>query len=300
MGVYGDAKEAASVHLDSAKSNISSRYGRFKDWGDNTYMSSMAYLENLRNRKKSSKEEQDDKGETSDDWLPDIKSHLDSKFIDLTDALYDAMAPESEDGKVKKRLKGARERARGALGKMSKGLSSSFNRTKSRIASVLTLGAKKVTDIYVEGERRPALEARKLASGDYRDQDTGKIVKRLKDIKGVVVDREGNVVLTQEDVDKGLTGPNGKDAPKSLVRKLFNYMTLPTRVLAKGVSTVLTGALKGLSKLKAKFTISDIYVGGETTPRLRAKDLKAGNYLVKETGRIVRKNRRHKRNSIRL
>ncbi|MFE3952414.1 hypothetical protein ACFX2L_24440, partial [Escherichia coli] len=59
-------------------------------------------------------------------------------------------------------------------------------------------------DIYVKGESQPRILAAKLRQGLYFDEATGKAVKRMKDIKGPLVDADGNIVISNEDIEKGL------------------------------------------------------------------------------------------------
>ena len=79
----------------------------------------------------------------------------------------------------------------------------------------------------------PALEARKLKLGLYRDQATGKIIKTIEDVKGAVVDWKGNVVLSLEDIDAGVFGPEGKEKKKSMLGKVLSLATSPYRLMFK-------------------------------------------------------------------
>ena len=146
------------------------------------------------------------------------------------------------------------------------------------------------TDIYIKGSNRPALEAKKLKAGEYFDEETLNVIKKLKDIKGQVLDNEGNVVLTHEDIDKGLTTASGDDLKVGLVRKLVGYSLAPTKLLIKGLGALGKFAGSKLGILKdPKNRVSDIYLKGiDDVPLLYAKDLRAGMYSDKATGAIVK------------
>lgn len=67
-----------------------------------------------------------------------------------------------------------------------------------------------IGDVYVKGRLRPVLLARDIKAGLYRDRKTDKVIESIDDIHGDVIDVDGNVVLTQEDYDAGLTDHQGK------------------------------------------------------------------------------------------
>lgn len=71
---------------------------------------------------------------------------------------------------------------------------------------------RKIPDLYtIDNQEEPILRANIAAAGFYIDAKTQKQVKRISDIKGTIVDLEGNVILTQSDLNKGLYTKNGKE-----------------------------------------------------------------------------------------
>ena len=91
-------------------------------------------------------------------------------------------------------------------------------------------------DIYAKGMSSPAIRANLLKMGYYKDQITGDVIKSIKDIKGAVVDAEGNVVISLEDIANGLLDKHGVE------------IKLPTEKIlafAKGVLSKGFGRLKG-------------------------------------------------------
>src|SRR5699024_10689595 len=116
----------------------------------------------------------------------------------------------------------------------------------------------------------------KLRQGLYFDEATGKAVKRMKDIKGPLVDADGNIVISNEDIEKGLVTRAGRafenSGLKAWAREGLNGITtvlsLP-RMLKRGAVEIY----KQLDKTP------DVYVKGESTPRLLSMVLAAGGYF---------------------
>lgn len=143
----------------------------------------------------------------------------------------------------------------------------------------------KYSDIYVKGNpRHPILLARDLRAGIYRDKISGKVIRRIKDIVGPVVDSEGNEVLTVEDINKGLYDIQGKPILKNLANKVIGFygaMLTPFVTVAK----IANWTLKKTFGLATRDR--DVYVLGETSPRLLARVLQAGGYRSSVTGKPI-------------
>jgi hypothetical protein len=124
------------------------------------------------------------------------------------------------------------------------------------------------TDIYVGGEDKPRLYANKMRMGQYVLADNPKqVVHKASDIKGPVKDLEsGNIVLTKEDLDRGIFNSLGHNLTRTIRgawKLTVGLAKLPFTVgkfawdvgtgLLKGAGTLLTGGLKGLAnKLRGK------------------------------------------------
>lgn len=65
-------------------------------------------------------------------------------------------------------------------------------------------------DLYVKGNKVPVLRANLLKLGYYFDQQTGKPIFSIDDIKGPVVDKFGKIVLSLEDIATGIVDEYGK------------------------------------------------------------------------------------------
>lgn len=137
-----------------------------------------------------------------------------------------------------------------------------------------------ITDVRDAGGRL-VLEARKMRAGEYFDQATGKVIHSLKDIKGVVVDRLGNVVLTKAEYDAGIFNTQGKriiltglDWAKSVGEWAKDFIPAPGRAIGRAWNMLS-------QQLENRRLVRDIYVAGELDkPRLYAIRIKAGKYFV--------------------
>lgn len=140
-------------------------------------------------------------------------------------------------------------------------------------------------DIYVKGESQPRILAAKLRQGLYFDETTGKAVKRMKDIKGPLVDADGNIVISAEDIEKGLITRAGRAFENSGLKAW-------AREGINGITTVLSlpRLLKrGAVELYKHFDKTpDVYVTGESTPRLLSLVMAAGGYFRKSDGKVIK------------
>lgn len=152
-----------------------------------------------------------------------------------------------------------------------------------------------VTDVYVKGRSSPALKKAEMEAGHYVDQTTKKVIRTLKDIKGAVVDLQGNVIITQEEFDEGLYAiRNGR------MQRILSAVGRGILALGKGSIGLMTKpyvwAAKGawgLTKMTAtaifgKSALQDVYVVGEKTPRLLAAVIAAGGYY-NEDGSVIKR-----------
>lgn len=149
----------------------------------------------------------------------------------------------------------------------------------------------RLTDVYVNGDTEIRLKKKDITKGHYFDGVSGKVIEKLGDIQGRVLDHDGNEVITDEEFERGLyilergtmrsLLKNGFGVAGSLTSGIFKtsamVMSLPFKVM-KGVGWVGKKTLGALFKKRGGLT-RDVYVGDEQTPRLLAVMLKAGQYL---------------------
>lgn len=196
------------------------------------------------------------------------------------------------------------KRARGLAGTAGKGLMNYYGKIFSgtgsliggaqrlaggamtRAGDFLGKGKDRLKDVYVKGSYQPALLASKLRAGEYKDQVTGEVITRLEDLKklkGSVVDLEGNVVLSIQDVAKGIFTNDGKfnlRGGMEFVSKMYGRLFSPVKLLTDG----LRGGFKAAKDYVQR--IRDVYIKGEDKPRLLATVMRNGGYVNKD-GKVI-------------
>lgn len=127
-----------------------------------------------------------------------------------------------------------------------------------------------------------------LKAGRYIDQKTGEVIRKLSDIKGAVWDTINQTqVLTEEQALSGLftaTGQKIKTHALGLIGRagsLLKAIVFPKLGLTRMASGLLGKGKAYLNRLP------DVYVQGETTPRLYASKMMKGDYYQISTGKRV-------------
>lgn len=148
------------------------------------------------------------------------------------------------------------------------------------------LGSKK-KDVYVKGSRTPALLAKYISVGEYVDVNTGKTISSVDDISGEVKDSLGNTVLTAEEFAQGLSvidPGSGSGALKLITSPIKTILALPTEMVKASIAIpkFVLGQINSLWNRPF-----DVYVAGETNPRLRASIFKNGGYRSRNTGKLI-------------
>jgi len=151
----------------------------------------------------------------------------------------------------------------------------------------------RIDDVYVLGMPDPVLTAEKIRQGYYINRYSKKPINSIDDIKGAVEDREGNVVLTDEDYEKGLYLKDGTLIRRSgLVYNLGRFTNWYFGGYYRNLWKLLKKTGRGVKKVAGKvgsflLGVPDVYVPGEDTPRLLARMLRRGMYLSSKTGKRI-------------
>ena len=250
-------------------------------------------------------------------WLDELKQHLDQK----TEMLIQAMASIDTRGVLGKTFDTLRSGAAsvgsnlmGFYGKTFSGIGSIFKGAGKGAGNLLggLFGKREkssdhtVADIYLEGVEEPIILARDLKRGLYADLESGEPIYSFEDIDGAVVDSDGSVVITTEDVKQGRIYVATEEGTRPITdflkggasllgkgaRGLFGGYWNAARSIQSGIFTAVKkvgGFLPGLLFGKEKEKVAkDVYVKGESEPRLRAVIMKTGGYLSAETEEPVR------------
>lgn len=157
----------------------------------------------------------------------------------------------------------------------------------------------KVHDIYIEGQKSPILKRLAWVDPGYFDKQTNKRLKTPDQITGTVVDSRGNTVVTTEQLlyDQFYTVDNGKVTPFKFLgmqegNRRFDTIDQKLDMIrdSKRYKEIME-RYKGYSDTAKKYLKDeaiDCYVRDDlTTPKLRAADFKAGNYIDKNTGNVL-------------
>jgi flagellum-specific peptidoglycan hydrolase FlgJ len=156
-----------------------------------------------------------------------------------------------------------------------------------------------IGDIYVKGEMSPRITKIQLIRGSYIDRNTGRRVKKFKDITGDVVDNENNIILAADEIPNAYVSIG---AIKKTV-SLASYVTVKAFDLGlnvlSGATNIYTASLKaGWNVLKFGFkktkdflnapVAQDVYVAGVRGPVITAKLTKLGHYIDVNTGKYIK------------
>ena len=148
-------------------------------------------------------------------------------------------------------------------------------------------GEGRARDVYKVGYRQPILYGALLDQGEYFSQQTGEPIHSLDEIDGPIVDRDGNVIITAEDIQADNLYTSQGESVKSkfslgsIVRGYGKFATLPYKGVW-GIGKKVFGMAKDLVERPR-----DIYVVGESRPRLLATVMQNGGYRSKKTGKPI-------------
>jgi hypothetical protein len=140
-------------------------------------------------------------------------------------------------------------------------------------------------DVYVKGAFK--LDGKKLRAGLYFDAE-GNVIKSFKDIKGAVYDDQKQQVLSDEEYQSGLFTARGK----RIKQNVATWLGDKTASVAGWMSKQAVAGLKmpGWLFKKGKEINDkyfnkpfDVYIPGETKPRLTAIGFKNGDYISSKT-----------------
>lgn len=146
-------------------------------------------------------------------------------------------------------------------------------------------------DIYVKGEVLPRLSAIKMKAGEYYDATSKTVIKNYRDIKGAVVDKDGNVILSAEDAKRAFVN-------STMGQKLLGGLGAVIGKVKGASETVLSWLPPiyrfGVNTVKSVFDYvfnspQDVYVKGkvEEGPRLLAYVMRGGGYFSASTKRTI-------------
>lgn len=151
-----------------------------------------------------------------------------------------------------------------------------------------------LNDVYVQGEIIPRLTKAGIEARKYRDKVTGKVIEKLEDIVGDVVDEDGNIVLTFEDAKKAFVKTKwGTKALQKIAQfsKWSKGQLIGGTAVLRGLGGTVWEHAVNLAKKAWDLTdqAQDVYVKGETVPRLLGVTMKAGGYASRVSSKTIYK-----------
>lgn len=182
-------------------------------------------------------------------------------------------------GKLAKGMGWYTRKTYGAIWGGVKGTAGLANSVRKGLFAPRGLG---ITDVYVAGNPEPVLLARDIKRGFYMDVNTKKTIEKIKDITGAVMNRDGEIVITEEEFKSGLMAGDGSSIVGFVAGKAFDAAGMLGKGMlwyTKSTYGLMGSAIKfGFDTLRDQFTQFDAYLPGDTEPRLRSTMFKKGFY----------------------
>lgn len=148
-------------------------------------------------------------------------------------------------------------------------------------------GIKESIYIHAENGLKQALALADIKEGYYIDMKTGKVIRRLSDITGPVIDiRTNTTVITQKDFDAGLYSAFGKKLVKGLIKRAKDFVVgMATKPWEFTKNTVKSGWRKAKALV---LTPPDIYIVGRLdSPVIIGERMVSGMYFSATTNKPI-------------
>lgn len=156
----------------------------------------------------------------------------------------------------------------------------------------------KPADLSLAPGEDVVITARGIENGEYYNRSTGKLVTSMADLNGDIVDRDGNVVVTAQEVEEGLynykTGKPWrltKGAAKlvGMVGKLGKLSGMTATQLGFHAIKFMGKAALGIASKTFNFFVENqnAYLPDSPDPVFTRRQLKAGEYFD-ENGKVIK------------
>jgi hypothetical protein len=145
---------------------------------------------------------------TASDRIQDMASGLPGQFGDLQQQARDAGGySQLLSGKYKGQMQGMLDSGMAGFDQFVGKASNTVNDVAAKAAN---RSEEMITDLYSQFDKNyPALRAKDLANGSLIDVNTKKVITKLSDITGKVINMAGETILSANEVAAGLMNPNG-------------------------------------------------------------------------------------------
>lgn len=158
----------------------------------------------------------------------------------------------------------------------------------------------KPIDIYLRGGKEPILRATGFTEGLYIDQNSGDVLWSHHDITGPVIDKDKTILLSAEQLADGLFTVDGVQIKISKIKQYRNKAfrrggELYNQYAARHVNKIRDKGLNMMSAMGERVVGMnydnnpiDVYVSGETEPRITAAQFKVKVVVDMATGDVIK------------
>ncbi len=214
-------------------------------------------------------------------------------------------------GPLMDRARYTNEKIKAGAGAAFQGARGWLAQKRGTVSTALTeLKKNSIRDVYVMGRNSPALLAAKMKLGMYRDKVTGQVIKTLGDLRAgmEITDENGNVVMSGDDVLNAVV-IDAKTAFQAIKGKAVQFLQLSKTAAGAGLGMAVNfaqsmgdnvkaaipkvfqgaGSLLSSAKSIGNMLIDypvDIYIEGETSPRLLSVVMANGGYFTRK-GNVI-------------
>lgn len=168
------------------------------------------------------------------------------------------------------------------------GINKITNEIRSKVAAV---------DVYLKDQGIPILRAHLMRAGEYFNKD-GTVIKKLKDIKGDVYDKAGNLILTAEEFKDAHLG----NIREGIVAKISDIIGDVSSLAREGAGRLM-GTYGIMAKMGWQATLwtknklfgqnkdvpADVYIKGVDRPILTRIGMLRDHYIDENTASFVNK-----------
>lgn len=150
--------------------------------------------------------------------------------------------------------------------------------------------SKSAHDLYVIGESVPRMLAIKLEQGKYFLRETGRAIRSMSDVKGTVVDEDDNVVVMAQEVPNLAYVDDNSNVLTRLFSRSMGLMDVVKELgseAKQGTLALTRAAMEGGAAVLNRAMPADVYVEGESEPRLLAVRMLRGHYSDAESGKTI-------------
>jgi hypothetical protein len=171
-------------------------------------------------------------------------------------------------------------------------------RSTERGLAVMQTAKQKVTDLaadlYVPGDQNPRLRTVLLAAGEYRLKATNEIVRTVEDLKGDIVDKHDNLIISAKELPLLCYYDQAKskfvdlvDVGVASVKNAIIDMPATRQKLGNAAKEATTNLAAQMGIIDPRDPV-DVKIDGEENPVITAQDMREGNCIDVDSGNEIR------------